>query len=400
MTPEALAAHARTVGLRLGFDRVGIGPAEPPPHGAAFEAWVGAGHAAGMSYLERSRERRLDPRRVLPGARSIVACALAYHQGSVAGPPGVARYAWGDDYHAIVLSRLRELADALVAAAPGTAATAYVDTGPLLERDLAAAAGLGWIGKNTMLLDPALGSFFFIGIVLTTAALAPDPAVPDRCGRCTRCLDACPTGAFVAPYVLDARRCIAYLTIEHRGPIPVERRGWIGEWVFGCDVCQDVCPWNGRVPPAREGAFQPRALPGAVGLLALGEPEYRERLRGSPLKRARREGLARNAAVTLGNRRAPEGVPALAAALEHEDATVRGHAAWALGRIGTDEALAALGRAGSREPDPAVRREIAAALAAAGPASARDAAPGGPPPGGSGADAGPPRRGRRGGSRP
>ncbi len=401
VTPEALAAHARTVGLRLGFDRVGIGPAEPPAHGAAFEAWLTAGHAGGMSYLERSRERRLDPRRVLPGARSVVACALAYHQGLDPGPPGVARYAWGDDYHAIMLPRLRELAEALVAAAPGSAATAYVDTGPLLERDLAAAAGLGWIGKNTMLLDPALGSSFFIGIVLTTAALAPDPAVPDRCGRCTRCLDACPTGAFVAPYVLDARQCIAYLTIEHRGPIPVERRAGVREWVFGCDVCQDVCPWNARVPPAREQAFRPRALPGAVELLALAEPEYRERLRGSPLKRARREGLARNAAVMLGNRGAPGDVPALAAALTHDDATVRGHAAWALGRIGTEEARAALGRAGAREPDPAVRREIAAALAAASPASARSAAPaGGPSTGGPGPDAGPPRGGRGGDSWP
>ncbi len=228
MTPAALTMRIKEAGRRLGFDRVAVGSAGPPEHAVAFERWLDAGHAGTMSYLERGREKRLDPARVLPGARSVVACALGYYQGrETEGPPGVARYAWGDDYHDVVEPRLRSLGALIASLAPGAESRAYVDTGPVLERDLAARAGLGWIGKNTMLLHPDLGSFFFIGTVLTTAELEPDAILPDRCGSCTRCLDACPTGAFLEPYVLDARRCIAYLTIEHRGPIsPSSGRGW------------------------------------------------------------------------------------------------------------------------------------------------------------------------------
>ena len=230
MTAAALAARVKEAGYRLGFDLVAVGPADPPDHAAAFQGWLDAGHAGTMAYLERGRDKRADPRLVLPGARSLVACALGYFQGPAEeGPAGVARYAWGEDYHAVMEPRLRALADTLVELAPGTAARTYVDTGPLLERDLAARAGLGWIGKNTMLLHPELGSFFFIGVVLTTAELEADAPLPDRCGSCTRCLDACPTGAFVEPYVLDARRCIAYLTIERRGSIPADLRPGIGE---------------------------------------------------------------------------------------------------------------------------------------------------------------------------
>src|SRR5262249_44115268 len=199
------------------------------------------------------------------------------------GPPGVARYAWGEDYHAVMEPRLRVLAERIAEIRPGTVSRAYVDTGPLLERDLAARAGLGWIGKNTMLLHPDLGSFFFVGTVLTTAEIEADATLPDRCGTCTRCLDACPTGAFVGPYVLDARRCIAYLTIEHRGPIPTELRQGVGEWAFGCDVCQDVCPWNRHASVAAEPAFGPRRHPPLTELLALDEAAYQEAFRGSPL---------------------------------------------------------------------------------------------------------------------
>ena len=245
---------------------------------------------------------------------------------------------------------------------PGTVSRAYVDTGPLLERDLAARAGLGWIGKNTMLLHPDLGSFFFIGTVLTTAELEPDAPLPDRCGSCTRCLDACPTGAFVDPFVLDSRRCIAYLTIEYRGPIRPALRPDVGAWSFGCDVCQDVCPWNRRAPVTHEAAFSPRRHPPLAELLALDEASYLEDFRGSPLKRARREGLARNAAVVLGNRRALEDVPALRDALGHATPTVRGHAAWALGRIGGAGARAALLAARSGETNAGALEEIERAL--------------------------------------
>jgi epoxyqueuosine reductase len=262
--------------------------------------------------------------------------ALNYYQDAASGPAHVARYAWGRDYHDVLEPRLRALQADLEAAAPGTRGRAYVDTGPLLERELAAGAGLGWVGKNTMLIRPALGSFFFIGLVLTTAELAPDPPVADRCGTCTRCLDACPTGAFVDPYVLDARRCIAYLTIEHRGAIPETLRDRLGGLAFGCDVCQDVCPWNRRAPVTAEAAFATRDLPALTELLALDDAAYRTRLRGSPLKRARRAGLARNAAVALGNRGdAAAGTALAAAAAADPDPGVREHAGWARHRLET-----------------------------------------------------------------
>jgi epoxyqueuosine reductase len=359
MTPAAVALRVKERGRELGFGRVAVGPATPPDHAAAFEAWLDAGHAGSMGYLERGRDKRVDPGGVLPGARSVVACALGYFQGAEAsGPAGVARYAWGDDYHAVMEPRLRALADTIAGLVPGSVSRTYVDTGPLLERDLAARAGLGWIGKNTMLLHPELGSFFFVGTVLTTAEIETDGALPDRCGTCTRCLDACPTGAFVGPYVLDARRCIAYLTIEHRGAISDGLRPGVGEWVFGCDVCQDVCPWNRHPPVAIEPAFQPRHHPALADLLALDEPAYQEAFRGSPVKRARREGLARNAAVVLGNRLRPKDELALLEALEHPAPTVRGHAAWAIGRYGSPRGRAALLAARAREADPSVLEEI------------------------------------------
>jgi len=372
MTPRALAERAKETGRRLGFDVVAIGPADPPEHGAQFEAWLDAGYAGAMGYLERGREKRLDPRRVLPGARSLVACALNYYQGpdqgsdgrlSAVGPTHVARYAWGRDYHAVMEPRLHELLADIVAEARGTTGRVYVDTGPILERDLAARAGLGWVGKNTMLLHPALGSYFFIGVILTTAELEPDTPLPDRCGTCTRCLEACPTDAFLGPYVLDARRCISYLTIEQRGPIPLELRGDVGTLAFGCDICQDVCPWNRRAPITAEAAFAARDLPALTELVALSEEGYQEQLRESPLRRARRDGLARNAAVALGNSGDPGAVTALARGLAHANLMVRAHVAWALGRLDDPGAKATLEAARASESDPGMRAEIDAALA-------------------------------------
>jgi epoxyqueuosine reductase len=333
------AVLARTVKARarsLGFDEVAVGPATPPPHARAFEGWLDAGYGGDMGYLSRTRAERAQPTRLLPGARSVVAVALSY---APAGDPGdwrpVARYARGRDYHEVMRPRLEALAAFIdQAAGSETRSRAAVDTSAVLERDLAARAGLGWIGKNTNVLSAELGSYFFIGIVLTTALLEPDAAQPDRCGTCTSCLEACPTQAFVAPFVLDARRCISYLTIEHRGEIAGDLAQRLGEWLFGCDVCQEVCPWNRKAPPGREPAFAAtEPLGPLLALLGLDEEHFRRRFRRTALWRTKRRGLVRNVALALGRRREAGAVPALQRLLGDPDDVVRAAAAWALERI-------------------------------------------------------------------
>ena len=306
LTALALTETVKAKALALGFERVAVGPAGAIAHARQFEQWLDAGYGEGMDWMEESRAVRLEPARLLPGVRSAVVVAL--HYGPREDDPSwdiVSRYARGADYHKTMRPLLHALRD-YVSAAAGAESRASLDTSAVLERDLAAAAGLGWIGKNTNLIAPGLGSYFFIGLVLTTAALPADDAPPDRCGTCTACLDACPTAAFDAPYALDARRCIAYLTIEHRGPIPDELHAPIGDWLFGCDVCQEVCPWNRHAPPARQAAAATPPPPPEV-LVAMTDADFRERFRGSPLKRARREGLARNAAIVLANSRRSAG---------------------------------------------------------------------------------------------
>ena len=298
---EAVRARARAEG----FERVAIGPATPPAHGDALRRWVAAGHAGTMGYMERRLAERLDPGRVLPGAHSVVTVALNYHrpdgEGDASWAP-VARYARGRDYHDVMAPRLRSI-EKLLAEHAGARSRAYVDTGPVLERDLAARAGLGWIGKNTMLLHPELGSWFFIGAVLTTAELDHGEPLPDRCGSCRACLDACPTGAFPEPYVLDSRRCISYLTIEHRGEIDPALEPLMGDWQFGCDRCQEVCPWNRRAPVSGEPAFAPDApYPGAEAVATMDDDAFRRRFAGTPLLRPRAAGMRRNAAIALANR--------------------------------------------------------------------------------------------------
>ena len=353
----ALASAVKDEARRLGFDAVAIGSAAPPSHGAAFERWLDGGNAGSMDYLDRTRGDRLDPSRLLPGARAAVAVALSYNvresttsprdgaaspresasardEEPAAGGMRVARYAAGADYHDVIRPRLQALARFIESAAgPGIRSRAAVDTSAVLERDLAARAGLGWFGKNTNLLTPSLGSWFFIGIVLTTAEPALDDEIGDRCGTCTACLDACPTAAFTAPYALDARRCISYLTIEHRGDIDEALRPLIGEWGFGCDVCQDVCPWNRKASIATEPAFASANAPQPETLLALDDAAFRERFRRTALWRARRSGLRRNAAIVLGNRGDATAAPALRAALADDDPVVRDVAAWAVSRL-------------------------------------------------------------------
>ncbi|MFQ5828588.1 MAG: tRNA epoxyqueuosine(34) reductase QueG [Candidatus Methylomirabilia bacterium] len=367
LTRTALSQAVKSRALELGFDLVAVGPTDPPEHGWAFEQWLAQGFAGTMEYLERGRLKRLDLRQILPGARSVIVVGLNYYQGTQAESSGwepIARYAWGCDYHDLMTPRLERLLVFLREAGRNEVqGKVYVDTGPVLERDLAARAGLGWVGKNTMLLHPGLGSFFFIGVILTTADLDFDARLPDRCGTCRACLDVCPTEAFVDPYVLDARRCIAYLTIEHKGPIPKDLRERIGEWVFGCDLCQTVCPWNRKAPSTEEPALRPgAALPGLTELLSLDQDGFRRRFSGTPLTRPKRGGVARNVAVALGHRKDLAAVPALARALADPDALIRQHAAWALGRIGSSEARSALQAAVARERDPRVLQEMLEAL--------------------------------------
>jgi epoxyqueuosine reductase len=371
--PRERSALLKSWAIAAGFDRAGVASLEPAIHGGAFVRWLARGDLAGMSYLERRLQARLEPAAVLAGARSALCVALQYHplagEAEPAGDlwPRVARYARGRDYHDLMGERLRALAARIATAFPDVETRPYVDTGPVLERELAARAGLGAVGKNTNLLHRQAGSWFLLGELFLTLDLAPEAPLADLCGRCTRCLEACPTGALPEPYRLDSRRCISYWTIEHRGELPPAAREMVGDWVFGCDVCQEVCPWNHKLASAAHaelGLPPQRAALDLVALLRLDREGYVARFRGSPMKRAKREGLQRNAAVAMGNRGDRRYVPALAAALAGADsAVVRGHAAWALGRIGGDAARNALASALPGEADPRARAEVEAALA-------------------------------------
>lgn len=325
----------------LGFDLVGITSLGPMDTAGEFEKWVEAGYAGEMEYLPRAAEKRRDSRLPVPGARSAIVVGLDY--GGRAPSGAVARYARGDDYHEIMLDRLGELHEWIESEMGSPVrAKAYVDTGPILERDLARRAGLGWFGKNTNLVNPRIGSFFFIGSLLVDLDLVSDaPFEADRCGTCTRCLDACPTGAFVEPRLLDATRCISYLTIEVKGAIREDLRAKMGTHLYGCDICQDVCPYNVKFAQAlREPAFAARATIAdrdahslAREMLTMDDAAFRSMFKKSPMKRAKRRGLARNAAVVLGNLGDEGDVAALTHAAAHNEPLVREHASWALEQI-------------------------------------------------------------------
>ncbi len=375
-----LTAAIRAEALRLGFSRVGIAPAlAPPPHHEAYRGWLAAGLAGGMQpWLARHEPLRASLDAILPAAQSVVMLATDHALGGdpaaeplPAGRGRVARYARGDDYHDLLRERLNALAAWLEAAAPGCRARGVVDSAPLAERDYAWAAGLGWFGKNTMLIDPRAGSYFLLSALVTDLPLPVDaPLTTDHCGTCTACLDACPTRAFPEPGVLDANKCISAVTIEDHGPVPDSLRVGLGDWIFGCDICQEVCPWNRHAPGSTEPAFQPRqgeaSLP-LADLLTLDEAGFRHRFRGSPILRAKRRGLLRSAALALGNRPHEPAFPALAAALADGEPVVRGAAAWALGRwvaagVRGAEARAALESRCELEQDDGVRRELTAAM--------------------------------------
>ena len=343
MADAGLAARAKAFALEAGFDLAGVAAADAPRELAFFAEWVARGHAGELAYLASQVERRSDLRRAFPWARSLLAVGLQYdtpHPYSTATPAGrgwIARYAWGEDYHDVMKAMLLRVGERLAAEAGPCRWRAYADTGPIVERAWAAAAGLGAWGKNTCLLHPEHGSWFFLGEIVTELELAPDAPRPDLCGSCTACLDACPTGALVAPYELDATRCISYLTIELKGAIPEDRRRGVGRHVFGCDICQDVCPWNRRRRRRGGTPFEPR--PGAVApdleeLAALDDAAFRERFRRSPLKRAKRRGLLRNVAIALGNAGDLRHRAVLERLAGDLDPVVREHALWALRRLG------------------------------------------------------------------
>ncbi len=365
---EEIKAHAG----RLGFDLAGVTTAAPPRYGAYYAEWVERGMAGEMAYLGRQIEKRRDPGQLLPNARSLVVVAMNYRCPDPEPTPDgthrgkIAQYARGDDYHDVMKERLQALL-LFIRERVGrpVEGRVYVDTGPVLEREFAVRAGLGWFGKHTNLIHKRTGSWLLIGEILLDVELDQDRPAADHCGTCTRCIEACPTDAIVEPYVVDSRRCVSYHTIELKGAIPTAYRAAMGDRVFGCDDCQDVCPWNRRAPVTGHPAFIPRPwneMPGLIEMLGLTPEEFRTRFRGSPIKRTKRRGLLRNAAIALGNTKDPEAIPALANSLGDDEPLVRGHAAWALGNIGGGRALSVLEKAKKTEDDPWVIEEIEQAL--------------------------------------
>jgi epoxyqueuosine reductase len=341
VTPEALTARAKTIAREEGFDLVGVAAPDPPPELAAFARWVARGFAGEMAYLTDQVAKRSDLRVAFPWARSVLAVGLQYdtpHPYSTDAESGgwIARYAWGDDYHDVMTRLLDRVVARLESEVGPFWSRRYADTGPIVERAYAAAAGLGAWGKNACLLHPEHGSWFLLGEVVSELALVPDAPRADMCGSCTACLDACPTGALPEPYVVDATRCISYLTIELKGPIPEDRRHDVGRHVFGCDICQDVCPWNRKRRHQGGEAFEPRegsVAPDLERLASLDDEGFRDAFRRSPVKRAKRRGLLRNVAVAIGN----SGDRAKRSVLERlaadEDPLVREHARWALRKV-------------------------------------------------------------------
>jgi len=362
---QAIREAAQSLGFVLtGFARI----ARLDDREEFFRRWLEDGRAGEMAWLAREPERRLDPRRLDPRLRSVISLAFPY---TPPVPPRldwrtelrgrIAAYALGPDYHDTMLQMARRLAARLVELRPGARTRIYVDTGPVFEREWAAAARLGWFGRNTNLINVHHGSYFFLAEIFTDVEF-PSAIAPyrDHCGKCRRCLELCPTGALADGLLIDSRRCISYLTIEHRGSIPTELRPGLGNWIFGCDICQEVCPWNrddGAAPANAE------LMPSLPALMDLDETGFRRRFGKTAIARARRRGLLRNAAVALGNSGNPAAVPVLAKSLANDpEPIVRAHAAWALGQIADGAAARELKRAIAREPDPEVMREIQQAL--------------------------------------
>jgi epoxyqueuosine reductase len=331
-----MKAQINQLAVAAGFDACGFASAKAAPHSEAFLRWLADGCHGEMGWMARSPERRADPRNVLPGCRTVILLAKSYFQGEGVGQVQgrIARYAYGDDYHQIMLAAMRPLGSFLER--QGGVQKLYVDTGPILERDFAAESGIAWQGKSTMCLSRRLGTWFFLGTILTTLPIDPDSPARNRCGSCVRCIEACPTGAITAPYQLDARRCISYLTIENKGSIPLEHRRAIGDRIFGCDDCLAACPWNRFAVRTREDRFHmPANLQNTrlSSLAALSDAEFRSLFRNSPICRIKRNRFVRNVCVALGNVGGKEDLPVLKKLAQDQDELIAEHAKWAIGEI-------------------------------------------------------------------
>ncbi|MCA9743019.1 tRNA epoxyqueuosine(34) reductase QueG [candidate division KSB1 bacterium] len=328
----------------LGFELFGVAEIKDVPELTLFEKWLALGYAGEMHYLAKNKEKRIDPAKLVENAKSVIMCGAYYHTDAplsvdhaTADSGWIARYAWGDDYHDLLKKRIKSLYAYLQEVTDGRAAGRYyVDTGPVLEKAWAKQAGLGWIGKNTCLINKSKGSFLFLAAIITDVPMVADQPTIDHCGSCTRCLDACPTNALVEPYVLDANLCISYLTIEKKGSIPEHLRDGIGRQIFGCDICQDVCPWNRKAAKSKEPAFQARegmVNPSLENILLLEENAFREAFRKSPVKRTKLSGLLRNAIIAAGNSGLSRLIPFLKKYVKCDDETLNEHAEWALAKL-------------------------------------------------------------------
>lgn len=366
---QTISKSVKDFALNLGFDLVGISPPDADLDTPNFREWIENGYAGEMKYLERNSSKRENPGEVLPGIKSIVTCAVNYNtdkpystEVKSSGKGWVARYAWGEDYHDVLIKSLKKLVRYMEQLFEERINTkAYVDTGPVLEKVYAKNSGVGWIGKNTCLINQQIGSWLFLGEILTDVELEYDSSVPDRCGSCTRCIDACPTDAIVEPYVLDSRKCISYLTIELKDKIPLELREGLENNIFGCDICQDVCPWNKKAPVTQLADF--KAVddiynPDLEDLLGLDAEGFRALFKNSPIKRSKRRGLLRNALVAAANSGDQKFTSKISELLFDEEPLVRAHAVWALWKIEGENCLSKLYDLGKKETEEIVIEEI------------------------------------------
>ena len=373
MSPATLSRLLREKSSALGFDLFGVVPVSRSETIEIYRAWLKKGYAGTMEYLERHSELKEDPRNLLPQTLSLVALGYSYNTGNPSpethapSRARISRYAWGDDYHEIIHSKLKTLENYLCNELNAANHTrSFVDSGPVLEREVAQRAGLGWFGKHSNLINVEKGSWFFLAEMLVDVELkADDPFTRVDCGTCTSCIEACPTEAIIADRTVDARLCISYLTIKHKGAIPADLRPKMDNHIFGCDICQDVCPWNKDAPESVEPGFKPRTENYAADLtdlMKLDQAAFSKRFRKSPVKRTRRRGLLRNVAVALGNWAHADAIPALSIGLHDIESVVRSHSAWALGRINNERARNELKSAKKSEKNPQVLREIETAL--------------------------------------